>query len=336
MKKFGFGVLLILGFALGGMRRGRADDPAKVQELTKAFQAQACLACHGDIHKEWFASRHAQAWKNPTYKATRQRIGEAKAAQECDHCHAPQPIYITGIDQMPKLRADDRDSGVNCLTCHLDADGAMRGPHGGTSPFHKTKADPTLKSVDTCAPCHGQPSVPQHDEVTGFKKGLGSKGITCHTCHMPAIERQAGLGENVPKRANGQHTWPGGYTDAMVKNAATVQTKVEDGKVTVRITNNAGHPLPGATYRTLVLSVRVTDDNNKTVLNKQEIFFKSPNPQQQSANKRIGAGETYTFSAPITAESGTARVRLVYQRPDPAAPLTQVQPVVIADKEETF
>jgi nitrate/TMAO reductase-like tetraheme cytochrome c subunit len=315
------------------MGMGRADDPATVQAMTRAMLGQQCVVCHGDIHKEWQNSLHAFAWRDPIFKAVRERVPDS--ATRCDHCHAPQPILMTGVGQIPKLRTGERDTGINCITCHMDADGVMHGPNGGTSPFHKTKTDPAFKGIDLCASCHGQPSVPEHDEITEFKKGYGKSGATCHVCHMPSEKRMAGVGG--PMRDVGKHTWFGAFSEAQLKGAASVEAKVENGKVVVTITNSAGHPIPGAPYRSIIADVKAMDETNKQLLNEQQVFFKPLDPKQME-DKRIKPGAPRTLTYPITAQKGTVKVQLIYTRPNPAAPLdnTKVYRLVIAETEAKF
>ena len=46
---------------------------------------------------------HAQAWEDPIYQEAASQVEDRE--KTCDPCHAPEPILITGIGKMPKLRA---------------------------------------------------------------------------------------------------------------------------------------------------------------------------------------------------------------------------------------
>jgi hypothetical protein len=332
-RKLGVGTLMVTCGMLWLAAGGRADNPAVVKQMTQAMQMNQCQVCHADIHKEWGSTLHAFSWRDPIFRAIKANVSDS--ATKCDHCHAPESILITGIGKMPKLRTGERDSGINCITCHMDADGAMHGPNGGNSPFHKTKANPAFKEVDLCASCHGQPSVPEHDEVTEFKKGPGKMGMTCHACHMPTEKRVAAAGG--PSRIVGKHTWFGGFNEMQLKGAASVEAKVENGNVVVNVTNSSGHPIPAAPYRDIVVLVTATDATNKEVLNKQEVFLKPPAPGM-GVDKRVRANETRALTYPINAQKGTVKVKLVYRRPNPAAPTdaTKLYTLVIAETEAKF
>ena len=88
-----------------------------------------CQSCHPSIWREWERSFHAQAWIDPIYQQAASQIPDREAT--CDPCHAPEPVLTTGLGKMPKLRDTDRESGVSCLSCHLDQNGAMHGPSRG-------------------------------------------------------------------------------------------------------------------------------------------------------------------------------------------------------------
>ena len=129
--------------------------------------------------------------------------------ETCDPCHAPQPILITGIGKMPKLREADRDSGVSCLVCHVDAKGAMHGPPASVDAVvHANITDKAHQTpIELCGSCHGQPSVPKYNQLASFKHSPAEKaGKNCATCHMPAIKRLQSLRSYEPM-LGGRHTW---------------------------------------------------------------------------------------------------------------------------------
>ena len=125
-----FGCVLIFGCALIIVTINltlRAEDNAhRVTEAYQGFQDGKCKSCHPAIWREWENSMHAKAWGDEIYQAAAKQVADRET--KCDQCHAPQPILITGVGKMPKLRDKQRDAGVSCLVCHLDAHGAMNGP----------------------------------------------------------------------------------------------------------------------------------------------------------------------------------------------------------------
>ena len=126
----------------------------------QGFQDGKCQSCHPAIWREWENSMHAKAWVDEIYQAAASQVPDRET--KCDQCHAPQPILVTGIGRMPQLRDRDREAGVSCLVCHLDAQGAMHGPPASAETyFHVNVTNPIYREPTTlCSTCHGQPSVP--------------------------------------------------------------------------------------------------------------------------------------------------------------------------------
>ena len=116
-------VLLVLTDDL--MLRAK-EETHPVLEAYQGFQDGKCKSCHPAIWREWEDSMHAKAWVDEIYQAAAKQVTDRET--KCDQCHAPQPILITGVGEMPKLRDRQQEVGVSCLVCHLDAHGAMHGP----------------------------------------------------------------------------------------------------------------------------------------------------------------------------------------------------------------
>ena len=121
---------------------------------------------------------HAKAWVDEIYQAAAEQITDRET--KCDQCHAPQPILITGVGNMPKLRDEQREAGVSCLVCHLDAHGTMNGPPASAETyFHANRTNPIYTQPTVlCGTCHGQQSVPEHDQVSSFLNSKFADGDT--------------------------------------------------------------------------------------------------------------------------------------------------------------
>lgn len=241
----------------------RSNDN-KYDDMFRGFEEGKCKSCHPAIWREWEKSMHALAWVDEIYQAAAITVKDRQ--KSCDPCHAPEPILVTGIGKMPKLRNEQRNSGVSCLICHLDKDGAMRGPPASAETnFHANVTDPIYTSpTKLCATCHGQPSVPEHDQVSSFLESrYAEEKKSCATCHMPVVNRMQSTAsyESIKGR---KHTWRGSRSVTQLKNAATLKIEFEGKKATVILRNKTGHLLPGGTLRTIILDVtHITPDDTR-------------------------------------------------------------------------
>ena len=270
-------------------------------------QKKMCKRCHPAIWREWERSMHAQAWEDPIYQEAASQVKDRE--KKCDPCHVPEPILITGIGNMPKLRAEDRRYGVSCIVCHIDAHGAMHGPHESTNPMYHANVTSEVhaKPTELCGTCHGQPSVPEHDQVASFKNSpAAEKGLNCASCHMPAVKRRLSVHsyETVTVR---RHTWAGSRSVSKLKSAANLKIVRAAGKATVRLTNKAGHLLPGGVLRAIILDVTISDAGG-VVIRHEQVFISEGSDKPEHG--RIHPGETREFVyTPSDAEKIEAKLR---------------------------
>ncbi len=300
-----FGCVLIILTVNRTLRA--ADDAHRVEEAYQGFQDGKCQSCHPAIWREWEDSMHAKAWTDEIYQAAAQQVPDRET--KCDQCHAPQPILMTGIAEMPKLRNRQREAGVSCLVCHLDAQGAMNGPPASAETyFHANVTNPVYTEPTTlCATCHGQQSVPEHDQVSSFLDSDFAENANCATCHMPVVKRLQSTTSH--QSINGRkHTWRGSRSVAQLKRAATLQLQYADGKVNVKIRSRTGHILPGGTLRTIVLEVTLLAPDS-TERQTQHTSISAENANRLLPNE----DRTYTFNTASAKTGDTIRVRLIYQ-----------------------
>ena len=266
-------------------------------DINLEFKRGKCRSCHPAIWREWSGSMHAKAWTDPIYQAAANQIADRE--NSCDPCHAPEPILITGIGEFPKLRSDGRESGVTCLVCHVDADGAMHGPPASADAlFHANVTDEAhTKPTKLCATCHGQPSVPEHNQLESFKGSLADKsGKSCAHCHMPRVTRLQSI-RSYEAISGRRHTWDGSRSVAMLKRAADLEVKVTGGIAYVSIRNKAGHKLPGEALRTLTLQVSISAADEERM--RQEQVTISAASGDDGGDNRLAADETRTFQFPL-------------------------------------
>ena len=307
--RLGFGLiggLLVTLIAILAPHAENATDPVK--EAYQGFQEGKCKSCHPAIWREWENSMHAKAWIDEIYQEIANQIEDREA--KCDRCHAPQPILITGIGEMPKLRNTHREAGVSCLVCHLDAEGAMHGPQASAETyFHPNVTNPIYTAPTTlCSTCHGQPTVPEHDQVSSFLNSKFSEGDkSCATCHMPVVTRlQSTVSyESVKGR---KHTWRGSRSVAQLRRAATLRLKITPETVNVKLQSKTGHILPGGTLRTLILEAKLLSPEG-IEQQKEHISISAEAQNRLLPNEE----RTYIFDALSSAIGDTIAVRLMYQ-----------------------
>ncbi len=281
------------------------SDENRFKDMYVGFEEGKCKSCHPAIWREWEKSMHAKAWVDEIYQEAAKVIPDRE--KSCDPCHAPEPILMTGIGKMPKLRNVQRDSGVSCLVCHMDKDGAMHGPQASAETnFHANVTDPIYEApTKLCATCHGQPKVPEHDQVTSFLESrFATEKKSCASCHMPIVNRLQSTAsyESIKGR---KHTWRGSRSVAQLKSAASLNIEFAENKATVILQNKTGHLLPGGTLRVIVLDVtHLAPDGTQTEKKQVSISEKSKN--------RLIPDEKRTFVFDVNA-GDTLKARLRYQ-----------------------
>lgn len=278
----------------------RGAEPQAANEAQKMVLAEVqgnCTQCHKQFVGEWTSSRHAKSFTSMNYM--KEAAKNPTRAEQCDGCHAPGLIHATGIGKMPGFRgaALQADRGVMCVCCHMDASGAMHGPHGGESGFHKIVKDPNYqKSNALCVSCHGQTIGvgADYDQITPFATyAQKSKGATCAECHMPAVERNASS-DAPTKRLCGEHTWKGGYdVKEILPSAALLEVKLTGTTASVIVENLTGHRFPGGAWRQAILLILA---NGQPV--KREVFMRTPGG---STDTRLNVAEKKPVTCTVPA-----------------------------------
>src|SRR5262245_46366041 len=89
----GLGLLVALGsVALLWQVLGPRPAPAESAHFSSS---QQCLGCHAEVGAEWSASWHSRSWTDPDVRA----LSNDFANTDCIDCHAPRPVFETGVDQ---------------------------------------------------------------------------------------------------------------------------------------------------------------------------------------------------------------------------------------------
>ena len=97
---------LALGGALVFLVFRPAGRPAQAASFTSSAE---CAACHAEVYGEWQASWHSRAWTDPDVLA----LSNDFANSDCIDCHAPRPVFETGVGQRVLPRSSRRAEGVD-------------------------------------------------------------------------------------------------------------------------------------------------------------------------------------------------------------------------------
>ncbi len=265
-----------------------------------------CQVCHRAEAMEWAQSHHAKAWKSETFvQATNNR-----AQKECLSCHAPEKILVTGLGKEPKLREEGQEHGVDCVSCHEDADGAHHGTLGTQPEEHPVVKNEKFGTVEQCATCHAKFGTV--DEFKQTKWGGDDKA--CVTCHMPEAKRPIAIsvgGEELPARTAHAHTVKGADPEQF-KKGVKVEVSVSGDRLIVKMTSaEVGHNFPtGVDFIVAVVDVRLISGGQE-VLKHQTLL--ANDTAKGGSDTRLKPGEMREIAVPLNGKKGEAVVRLLHK-----------------------
>lgn len=206
--------------------------PAAAESVT--FESSSdCRSCHAEVYDEWEESWHSKAWVDDEFR----KISAEYSNTDCIDCHAPRPVFETGIGQRVLPRASRRVEGVSCLTCHQRPDGTMAGTLDNPGAPCRPVATRELIAPEFCASCHDQHKTVQQWKASSYAvPGPGFQ--SCADCHMPWRD------PNDP--ASGRdHTMHGGHDIDLVRSAVELRGAREGDTWVVEVENvGAGHNYP--------------------------------------------------------------------------------------------
>jgi hypothetical protein len=206
--------------------------------LPRAFTtSEQCKSCHAEVFGEWEVSWHAQAWTDPEVRF----LSNDFKNTDCIDCHAPRPVFETGVGQRVLPRSARQSEGVDCIACHLLPETAPEAQRGaivaGTIDDGRAACRPAavrdLGSPDYCAVCHDQ-----HKTVQQWRESQwAAQGKTCVDCHMPFRGGDPARGRD--------HTMHGGHDLELVRSAVVLRGRREGGTWIAEVENvGAGHSFP--------------------------------------------------------------------------------------------
>jgi hypothetical protein len=220
------------------------------------------------VSEEWARTTHALAWVDEAYQA---ELASKKRPELCHGCHAPEPLFAGAFSTRPDARADLREHGVSCVSCHQDENGAMLGPRGTPVDAHPSRTSDLLRepgSNQLCSACHSTNIGP----VIGIAKDalphLAERGLTCVGCHMAPVEQS--FAEGAPTRAGRSHELQTPRDPAFLRRAFGLELAHAAGLPVLTVHNRAGHRVPGLIGREITLQAELCDASGAT-LERQEV-----------------------------------------------------------------
>lgn len=266
-----------------------------------------CQSCHAQVYAEWQDSWHAQSWIDPEARLLSSDFANA----DCIDCHAPRPVFETGIGQRVLPRSVRRPEGVDCIACHVLPEGGVAATRDAPQAACQPQARAELSSPDLCASCHDQHGTVQQWRASRYAQpGPGFQD--CLDCHM------------APRASGGRdHRMHGGHDPALLRQAVVLRGLREGERWVVEVENvGAGHNYP-------------TDERSRA----SDVFWRPRgestwrhlhrfrNPYRHEAelpNTELPAHATWRAAIEDEAAAGAIEVALFYKLSpywsDPAAP----------------
>lgn len=288
-----------------------------------SLSAQACNACHGELHDRWAESAHATAWSSPTFRTALERVGETTG---CTGCHLPLANqharlaagYIEGDLARPDLRPNPAweptlmSEGVSCAACHVRDGKVLTTRSEGQAP-HPLASSAELGSSEHCASCH-QLTWPGADKPFYDTYGEWSRsayaqaGVGCVDCHMP---KRAGSATGTRFAAVADHGFPADPARALsilVRTDAVEVTRGQPFAATINLQNTgAGHDLPtGSPFVGWRIVASLRDADGKSLVAPALIDLArdvgDAPPWTTLADSRLAAGSERSFEFRFTAD----------------------------------
>jgi hypothetical protein len=332
-------ILLVLLLALCGAGGYFLLFPAAEQGYPFSAEAgpwprdkpmEKCGECHMAIHSQWKSSYHGLAW---TDNNVRQLDARFDTTVDCQPCHAPEPVFLTGLENLPVRRRHSEDEGVNCNTCHYTREGAAGKKNAPAAWCKAVDRKRDLESLTLCRGCHNQHQTVDEWETSRYFKDP-KQFKSCSDCHMPWLTGIVAQG--TPARKYRDHSLLGGHDLAFIRTACVLEAHVEKGTLFVAVENTGcGHNFPtDSRHRSAFVEVDFPDRPavNPVVLDK----FRNPYRDEPGENTQLKPGELRTYSHVLGAGKGSVRVRLLYSpHPYPrgySEALEQGKKVVVLEK----
>lgn len=297
----GLGLWIAKGAQSSGDGTASGNGPVGAARFESSAQ---CASCHRDVYDEWHGSHHQIAYLNPEVRA----LSEDFRNKDCQACHLPRPVSLTGYGQRVLPRQTHPDEGVSCLSCHLGKDGEILGRNAVPSAPCAPKASKELVSVDLCGSCHNQHNTTDQWRASHYV-GLGQD---CNHCHMPPVERK--FSDGTAKKGRG-HAYKGAHDVETLRAAATFSVQLDGNAVALQVQNTgAGHNFPTEErHRAVDVEVSFTDGAGQASAWQRLMRFRQPYRDEPGENTQLPAGQTWHGRIDIPAGTRLVKARLWYR-----------------------
>ena len=253
--------------------------------------SQQCKECHAEVFAEWEQSWHSQAWVDPDVLS----LSENFSNTDCIDCHAPRPVFFTGVGNRVLPRSSRRSEGVDCIACHALPGGGVAGTIDKPSAPCRPQATVELQRPEFCAGCHDQHKTVEQWRASRYP----DLGLGCLECHMPFRDGDPGRGRS--------HQCMGAHDLELVRSAVELRGVREGDRWTIEVENvGAGHSYP-------------TDERSRA----SDLFWR---PLVAEGEEKPTWQQFYRFRSPYRYEVGiednlliageTRRIRLDAERGD--------------------
>ncbi|MBK8975714.1 MAG: hypothetical protein IPM29_07295 [Planctomycetes bacterium] len=309
LARLAIGVVLLLGgfgawwflFGKPSTQVVRGPDVA----ATKAWQSsQQCKDCHQAVWEEWYGSHHQIAYLNREVRLQSEDFRQ----KECQACHLPQPVSVTGFGQRTLARQTRPNEGVGCITCHLGANGEVLSRNTRPELPCRPVRNEQFLSMDQCQSCHNQHYTTDQWRASQF----AAQGTTCNDCHMPEVERHLASGEIVTGRA---HVFPGAHDIASLRAAGRFDVGVEGGELVLALENvGAGHNFPTEErHRAVDMMYRFVPASGEPGDWQLAFRFRQPYRDEPGENTQLPSGERHEERIAVPADVVAVQARLWYR-----------------------
>jgi len=279
---------------LGGFGEPASEDLGPAARFRSSAE---CAECHPEVYAEWETTWHAQAFTDPDVRLLSNDFEQV----ECIDCHAPRPVFETGIASPPLRRPDRRADGIDCIACHRTPEGfagPTPGAAGGCGPVH----DARISSPEFCAGCHDQ-----HDTVKEWRTTpFAARGETCVDCHMPEAARASG-------KTGRSHRWLGAHDPDTIRSALAFDVERAGERLRITVKNvGAGHHVPtDARHRAIDLLARIRVDDAVEIRALDR--YRNPYRDEAIPNTCIPHGEERAYEIALPEGTGEIEVLLTYK-----------------------
>lgn len=304
-----------------GWLASRADAKHAAPVRERWTSSKQCAECHRDVYAEWQGSHHQISYLNPEVR----KLSDDFKNKECQACHLPRPVLVVGLGNRTLPRVTRPDEGVDCLSCHLTAEGEIAGRHARPDAPCAPRADSRMTAVELCATCHNQHKTTDQWRASEWAQ----QGVDCAACHMEEVAR--------PGTASGKgrsHVFRGAHDTPTLHKAFSITAEHAGDELVVTLANvGAGHNFPTEErHRAVDIVVRFagTADASEAGAWTRLFRFRQPYRDEPGENTQLPAGQSHVEKVTIPSGSKRAFVRLWY-RLNPFA--TDAESTLLWEKE---